>query len=86
MLTDLRLKAEKPEVIIRPDVTKFGILDQVEPRILIEIGEKAVEDALPQIKEALGWQNTLLRRFRRPTPPARVIGFPQDHLSSGLSE
>jgi len=86
MLTELRLRAEKPEVILRPDVEKFGILDSVDPNELMALGEKAVIDALPKIKESLTWQRSFMRHLRRADPPGIVTGFTNDDISSGLSE
>lgn len=73
MITELRLQVEKPDVIIRPDVTKFGYLDAVDPDILIPIGESAVDEALPEIQHALSWQHRLSRQFQNPEPPSRVF-------------
>jgi NTE family protein len=64
MLTELRLKADHPEVIIRPDVSSYGMLDVVEPRELVRAGYHAAEHALPQIRKALSWPNGLLRALR----------------------
>lgn len=73
MITELRLQVEKPDVVIRPDVMKFGYLDRVDPNILIPIGEAAVESALPEIQHALSWQHRLSRQFQNPEPPSRVL-------------
>lgn len=73
MITELRLQVEKPEVIIRPDVTKFGYLDRVDPNILLPIGEAAVERALPEIQHALSWRNRFSRQFQNPEPPGRIF-------------
>lgn len=69
MLGELRLQIEKPDAIIRPDVHEFGILEDVEPAILVERGEQAAEQALPAIKDSLGWQKNVRRRMRRVQPP-----------------
>jgi len=86
MLTELRLQAEKPEIVLRPAVSQFGILDPVDPNELIALGEKAVEDALPQIKEMLGWSKSFRRRFRKAEAPGKLIGFTDDTLKTGYSE
>lgn len=72
-ITELRLQVEKPDVIIRPDVVKFGYLDRVDPNILIPIGEAAVEQALPEIQHAVSWRQRLSRQFQNPEPPGRVF-------------
>jgi len=69
MLAELRMQVEKPDVILRPEVNQFGILDKVEPSILFKAGEEAVEQALDAIHHVLSWPHGLLRRFQSPPPP-----------------
>lgn len=73
MLAELRLQADKPDVIIRPNVSRFGILDTVEPKILVQEGELAALDALSQVHKSLGWTNQLARRFRKAHQPGRLM-------------
>jgi NTE family protein len=86
MLTQLRLQADKPEIILRPNVGQFGVLDPVDPNELIALGEKAVQDALPQIKEMLGWGKSFRRRFRKAEAPGKVTGFTAESITKGFSE
>lgn len=72
-MTELRLEVDNPEIVIRPDVGKFGLLDFANPRELIELGEAAADSAIPEIKQSLSWPNQISRRFRRVEPPANVI-------------
>jgi len=73
MLAELRLQVDHPEVIIRPDVVRFGILDNVNPKILIGEGEIAATNALAEIQKSLGWTNKLSRRFRKVEQPGKKI-------------
>lgn len=73
MLAELRLQVDKPDVIIRPNVSRFGILDTVEPKILVQEGEKATLEALSQVQKSLGWTNQLARRFRKAHQPGRLF-------------
>ena len=73
MLGELRLQIEQPDAIIRPDVHEFSILEDVDPNILLERGEQAAEEALPAIKDTLGWQNNVRRRMRRVHPPGAFL-------------
>lgn len=73
MITELRLQIEKPDVIIRPDVLKFGYLDPGDPHELIQVGEKAVEQHLPEIRHSLTWRHKLGRQFQNPQPPSKVF-------------
>lgn len=72
-MTELRLEVDKPEIVIRPDVGQFGLLDFGNPREIIELGEAAADSAIPEIKQSLSWPNQISRRFRKVEPPANVI-------------
>jgi len=56
-----RLEVDKPEIIIRPQVTDIDILDRVDVRAVVRKGEEAVDAVLPELKSLFAWQN----RFRR---------------------
>jgi NTE family protein len=73
MLAELRMRQDHPDVIIRPDVEQFGMLDNVNPQELIKIGEDAARAALPEIRTVLTWSNQLSRLFRRAVPPGMVL-------------
>jgi predicted acylesterase/phospholipase RssA len=60
-LAELRLQADSPEVVIRPDVSGVGMLDNVDISKVIRAGELAAEAALPELRRAVTWSN----RFRR---------------------
>lgn len=87
MVAELRLQIEKPEVLIRPDVARFGILDdthRINTRELVEMGEAAAKAALPQIHQALSWSNQLSRHFRRTSAPGKVLGADESQINPGL--
>ena len=73
MIAELRMQIDKPEVIIRPQVERFGLLDNVDTRELIALGEAAAEAALPEIRQVLSWANQLTRYFRRSHAPGKVF-------------
>ena len=58
-----RLELENPEVIVRPDVHEFGLLDKVVIEDLAQRGEKALEEVLPQLKRAVSWQARLGKKI-----------------------
>lgn len=66
MITELRLEVDRPEVIIRPDVHRYGLLDAVQPRELITAGYAAAQSAIPDIRKTYSWPNTMLRILRQP--------------------
>ncbi len=63
MMADLRLKADKPDLIIRPTVGHIEILDRVDVSEVALRGEQAVEASLPELKRLAAWPNRLRRRL-----------------------
>ena len=60
-VTDYRLQVDKPDVIIRPRVGNIDVLDIINIREVITIGEQAVDEVLPLLKQ----KSTLRKRIRR---------------------
>lgn len=65
MLTEMRLEVDKPEIIVRPDVERYGMLDRVNSKDLFTAGYQAAERAIPQIQKALSWPEITRRKLRR---------------------
>jgi NTE family protein len=63
MLTELRLKLDAPDVIVRPDVEGVGLLERVDVHKIIRLGEQAMDAALPDLKHATAWPNRLRRKY-----------------------
>ncbi|HEY5271481.1 MAG TPA: patatin-like phospholipase family protein [Anaerolineales bacterium] len=66
MLTELRLKLDAPDVIVRPDVEGIGLLDRVDVHNVVRLGEEAMDAALPDLKRATTWSNRLRRKYFPP--------------------
>ncbi|MCP4140430.1 MAG: patatin-like phospholipase family protein [Chloroflexi bacterium] len=49
-ITELRLKNEPPDILIRPDVEGIGLLDEVDVPTLARLGEDATKTILPDLK------------------------------------
>jgi NTE family protein len=64
MLTEMRLRIDKPDVIIRPHVHQYGMLDAVVPKVLVDIGASAAREAIPELQKKMTWTNTLIRKAR----------------------
>jgi predicted acylesterase/phospholipase RssA len=60
-VTDYRLQLDHPDVIIRPRLGNIDTLDIINVREVIKIGEEAVDEVLPQLKQKF----TLRKRIRR---------------------
>jgi NTE family protein len=86
MLAELRLQADHPDVIIRPNVYRYGILDDVIPEELILAGEKAAEQSLPEIIKTLSWSNQISRRFRRTSLPGKIIPIEDGNTNQDILE
>jgi NTE family protein len=77
-VTELRLEVDCPELIIRPDVTRFGLLDRVDISELINIGEQAAMKALPQLEQVTTLRADLIRRFRSMVLPRKLPAWRHD--------
>jgi len=77
-VAELRLQIDTPEVLIRPDVILFGILDEVAPEKLMALGEQAAEEAIPEIRKATAWPRKLPRLFRRANVPGKILPVNED--------
>ncbi|NMB88796.1 MAG: patatin-like phospholipase family protein [Chloroflexi bacterium] len=73
MLAETRMQIEKPDVIIRPEVEKFGVLDEVNASELVNIGEQSVAAALSALANTHSVPNRILRRFRRASLPGKTL-------------
>jgi NTE family protein len=71
MMTELRLEIDRPDVIIRPDVHKYGLFDAVSPKELIRAGYLAAKDAVPEIRKALSWSISIRRILSQSTRNGR---------------
>lgn len=60
-VSEYRLEVDKPDVIIRPRVDNIDTLDLVDVHEVVQMGEKAVDEVLPQLKKIF----TLNKRIRR---------------------
>ena len=73
MIAELWMHIDKPEVIIRPQAAKFGLLDNVDTKELIALGKAAADAAIPEIRQVLSWANQLTRYFRRSHMAGKVF-------------
>ncbi|MCJ7519327.1 MAG: patatin-like phospholipase family protein [Anaerolineaceae bacterium] len=72
-VADLRLKLEKPDVIIRPEVHKFTMFDKVDVDEMIYLGSQAVLDSEKEIESAFSVSNRLNRWFKVANPPGILV-------------
>ena len=60
-IAEYRLAVDKPDVIIRPAVSDIELLEQVDVREVAQRGDKAVEAALPELRQMVSWTSRLRR-------------------------
>jgi len=85
MLAELRMKLDKPDIILRPDVGQIGVLDVVSTDDLIKKGEQSVYNARKDIHQAFGMTKQFVRMFNQPVLPGKEIKN-SDNLSQEISQ
>jgi NTE family protein len=63
LLTDMRLKRDRPEVIIRPAIGAYGLLDRVDIAKVIQLGDEAGTSALPSLIRVFDWKYKLAQKL-----------------------
>jgi NTE family protein len=66
MIAELRLRIEKPDVLLHPKIYKYSIMDQVDVDEAIAYGEKAVKESLSEINASFSAYKRL-NRWMRPS-------------------
>ncbi len=64
-LAEMRLQAEHPDVVIRPNVNGIGLLDNVDIHKVVMMGEEATGMVLPELQRLVTWPNRLRRQLFR---------------------
>jgi NTE family protein len=62
-MTELRLEADDPDIVIRPAVTHIQLLDKVNISEVARLGEQAAQAALPELRRVTAWPARLARSF-----------------------
>jgi NTE family protein len=62
-LAEMRLQADHPDVIIRPNVNGIGLLDKVDIHKVVLMGEVSTGMVLPELQRAVAWPNRLRRQL-----------------------
>ena len=64
-LTQLRLKIDRPDVLISPPVGDIRLLETINVSDVARIGEVVALEALPALKYSVSWRARLARALRR---------------------
>lgn len=62
-VTEYRLAVDKPDVIIRPQVTHIDTLERVDVHDVVRKGEDAVDAVLPELKKLFSWKQRMRRKI-----------------------
>jgi len=65
LLTELRLKIDKPDIIIKPDVGHIGILDKIDVHQVIKLGEEATNPHIKNLKIISIQRNSFFIKLKR---------------------
>ena len=79
MIAQLQEELDPPDVMIRPDVEEFFMLDKVPFDVLFERGYLAASKMVHEMQESISWSNNLKRHFRQSRSPEWV-----EYHSDGL--
>jgi NTE family protein len=63
-MTELHLQVDKPDVVIRPAVSHIGLLQQAPVSEAADLGAKATEEALPELRALFTPSRRLARQVR----------------------
>jgi len=55
------LKVDAPEVLIHPDVDDINLLDKIDVADVAGRGERAMQNALPELRRAVSWPAQIRR-------------------------
>jgi NTE family protein len=75
MMAELRLRIDKPDLILRPRVYDNGMFDLTDPLKLVEAGRQAVDRELASLQRETSWRGQIDRLFRsiRPVDGPKVL-------------
>jgi hypothetical protein len=69
----LRLKEEKPDILINPAIYKYSMIDDVDVNEAIKIGRASVIEKKNDISKAYSITNKIGRWIRASKPPADFL-------------
>ncbi len=79
LLTELRLEAERPDVVLRPQVPDLGLFDPVDIDKIMLVGEQSVECMVAELSKVVSWKAQLARRLlpfvQKPVHPPYMTDF-----------
>jgi NTE family protein len=81
MVAELKLKVDKPDIIIRPDIIHYSMFDKVDVDELVKIGAEAVNRKTNELQDLFDFSNRFNRWFRVSKKPGKTIADCQKDVS-----
>jgi NTE family protein len=73
MLAELRMKIDKPDIVLRPRVDEIGLISLAPTSDLVAKGQQSVYDALKEINRMFGVTKQVVRMFNQPIAPGKKM-------------
>jgi NTE family protein len=73
MVAELKLKVDKPDILIRPNVFNYTMFDKVDVDDMVIIGEEAVKRSVDELNKLFDVQNRVYRWMRVSKKPGKTI-------------
>jgi len=86
MLAEARMKIEQPDVILRPDVSRFALLEIVDPQELILAGENVVVNTVQELDNACRFTSSFFRRLKPKNRPGELLNIIAQKESDKIEE
>lgn len=86
MVAELRLKVEKPDLIIRPDIKQFPMFSDANPAELIALGKKAVRKKAIELEKVFSTSQRINRWFRTAHIPGKRLSQLIPNLESPTAQ
>jgi len=76
MIAWLRIKEDKPDVLINPSVYKYTMIDDVDVDEMIKLGENSIKENITEISNAYSLSRRISRWIRASKTPALILEAP----------
>jgi len=76
MIAWLRIKEDKPDVLINPSVYKYTMIDDVDVDEMIQLGENSIKENITEISNAYSISRRVSRWIRASKTPALILEAP----------
>jgi len=86
MIAELKLKIDKPDFILRPDMQKYAIFDDIDPYDLIDRGKQIVIKKRSELKRVFSTSRKLGRWLKPSRLPGKLFSDIMDEINLPILE